>query len=167
MEEVRGVEGGGGGEEGLEGGVWRRIRLVDGGREGGDYRIPKNSEERNSGDERELDWWSVEALSNSSRNMVESGDASSRRLCAPGRARWHLWACTRALGAVVGKRCAREAGDCRDGRRRRHSSSRSQALTLGLFRCGTLDSRESASGAGRIDTSEAARCALCGEAFSA
>ena len=32
-------------EEGLEGGVWRRIRLVDGGREGGDYRIPKNSEE--------------------------------------------------------------------------------------------------------------------------
>ena len=44
--EVRGVEGGGGGEEGLEGGVWRRIRLVDGGREGGDYRIPKNSEER-------------------------------------------------------------------------------------------------------------------------
>ena len=43
--------------------MWRRIRLVDGGREGGDYRIPKNSEERNSGDERELDWWSVEALS--------------------------------------------------------------------------------------------------------
>jgi hypothetical protein len=106
-------------------------------------------------------------LFRSSRNMVESGDASSRRLCAPGRARWHLWACTRALGAVVGKRCAREAGDCRDGRRRRHSSSRSQALTLGLIRCGTLDSRESASGAGRIDTSEAARCALCGEAFSA
>ena len=30
----------------MEGGVWRRIRLVDGGREGGDYRIPKNSEER-------------------------------------------------------------------------------------------------------------------------
>ena len=54
MEEMRGVEGGGGGEEGLEGGVWGRIRLVDGGREGGDYRIPKNSEERNSGDER--DW---------------------------------------------------------------------------------------------------------------
>ena len=26
--------------------------MVDGGREGGDYRIPKNSEERNSGDER-------------------------------------------------------------------------------------------------------------------
>ena len=69
--------------------------------------------------------------------------------------------------AVVGKRCAREAGDCRDGRRRRHSSSRSQALTLDLFRCGTLDSRESASGAGRIDTSEAARCALRGDAFSA
>ena len=105
-------------------------------------------------------------LFRSSRNMVESGDASSRRLCAPGRARWHLWACTRALGAVVGKRCAREAGDCRDGRRRRHSSSRSQALTLGLFRCGTLDSRESASGAGRIDTSEAARFALRGDAFS-
>ena len=54
VEEMRGVEGGGGGEEGLEGGVWGRIRLVDGGREGGDYRIPKNSEERNSGDER--DW---------------------------------------------------------------------------------------------------------------
>ena len=78
MEEMRGVEGGGGGEEGLEGGVWRRIRLVDG-REGGDYRIPKNSEERNSGDERELDWWSVEALSSSSRNMVENGDGAGSR----------------------------------------------------------------------------------------
>ena len=149
----------------MEGGVWRRIRLVDGGREGGDYRIPKNSEERNSGDER--DW--IGGWSKLFRALLEAwrvGVTSSRRLCAPGRARWHLWACTRALGAVVGKRCAREAGDCRDGRRRRHSSSRSQALTLGLIRCGTLDSRESASGAGRIDTSEAARFALRGDAFS-
>ena len=30
-----GVEGGGGGEEELEGGVWRRVRLVGGGREEG------------------------------------------------------------------------------------------------------------------------------------
>jgi hypothetical protein len=33
--------GGGGGEKELEGGVWRRIRLVDGGRVGGDDRILK------------------------------------------------------------------------------------------------------------------------------
>ena len=52
------------------------------GGEGGDYRIPKNSEERDSGDERELDWWSVEALSSSSRNMVESGgDVFPAALC--------------------------------------------------------------------------------------
>ena len=31
---------------------------------------------RDSGDERELDWWSVEALSSSSRNMVENGDGA-------------------------------------------------------------------------------------------
>jgi len=165
---MRGVEGGGGGEEGLEGGVWGRIRLVDGGREGGDYRIPKNSEERNIVETRGIGlWWLWSRLFRALLLAWRVEVTSSRRLCAPGRARWHLWACTRALGAVVGKRCAREAGDCRDGRRRRHSSSRSRALTLDLFRCGTLDSRESASGAGRIDTSEAARCALCGEAFSA
>ena len=34
---------------------------------------------RDSGDERELDWWSVEALSSSSRNMVENGDGAGSR----------------------------------------------------------------------------------------
>jgi len=35
VEEMRGVEGGGGGEEGLEGGVWRRIRFGGWGAGGG------------------------------------------------------------------------------------------------------------------------------------
>ena len=42
-----------------------------------------------------------------------------------------------------------------------------RGLTRCIGGCSTLDSCESASGAGRIDTSEAARFALRGDAFSA
>ena len=67
-EEVRGV-GGRGVEKDSIGGWGGRGGTIE------FQRILK----RDSGDERELDWWSVEALSSSSRNMVENGDGAGSR----------------------------------------------------------------------------------------
>ena len=73
MEEMRGVEGGGGGEKGLARGVWRRSRLVDGGGRGGTIEFQRILK-REIVETRGIGLVVVEALLSSSRSMVESGD---------------------------------------------------------------------------------------------
>ena len=78
MEEMRGVEGGGGGEEGLEGGVWRRIRLVDG--RGGTIEFQRILK-REIVETRGIGLVVGRGFSSSSRSMESGGDVFPAALC--------------------------------------------------------------------------------------